>query len=212
MKTLVLIALTTIMFHAKIWAADKGLPSNSRETTQGFFSLAGFYAYNGSRLLNTDGTFTNYTLQGYGGELDIRLLDPDFGDIRAFGRYQIANNQGSQSSGYSIKSEEMTFGLKFYEGSHVFLSGSLGPGKTDLSSPSGNGLHMGYTVLRIALGVQFSLTDTLLMGFEADYRNAPVRKSQNPELTDNTYYEGIGGLLKIIWSPPSETININMHK
>lgn len=203
--TALILAFTVLMSALPAFAA--GPIESSRETSKGFFSFAGSYGMGASRYLNGDGSFTTYKGTLLAADLDIMLFDTGAGDVRAFVRYQMMA-KGEGNPGETIDQRETTLGLKFYVGSHLYLAGSMGPGTTTLSSETnGTSISMKYDVMRAAMGLEFGITESVFMGLEADYRSANVRVNRNPDLTENTALEGIGGMLKLIWSPPSVTIN-----
>jgi hypothetical protein len=206
-RTIAALILALISLMSAVPAFAAGNLESSREIQKGFFSFGAFYGMGASRYLNKDGSFTNYKGSLLGADLDIMLFDSGAGDVRAFVRYQMMTD-GEANAGETIDQRETTVGLKFYVGSHLYLAGSMGPGTTTLSSETnGTSISMKYDVMRAAMGLEVGLTDSIFMALEADYRSANIRVNRNPDLTDNTALEGIGGMLRLIWSPPSVTIN-----
>lgn len=207
MKARATFILLLAMLTPAVPAFAAGGVESSREVSKGFFSFAGSYGMGASGYLNQDGSFTNYKGNLLAADIDIMLFDTGAGDVRAFVRYQMMT-KGEANAGETIDQRETTLGLKFYVGSHLYLGGSMGPGTTTLSSElNGSSISMKYDVMRAAMGIEFGITESIFMGLEADYRSANIRVNRNPDLDANTALEGIGGMLKIIWSPPSVTIN-----
>ncbi len=207
LKTCTTLILASLLLMSAVPALAAGPVESSRETKKGFFSFGTYYGMGASRYLNGDGSYTNYKGSLLGADLDIMLFDTGAGDVRAFIRYQMMTD-GKANAGETIDQRETTVGLKFYAGSHLYLAGSMGPGQTKLASElNGTSLTMKYDVMRAALGIEFGLTESIFMALEADYRAATIRVNRNPELTENTALEGIGGTLRLIWSPPSVTVN-----
>ncbi len=107
-----------------------------------------------------------------------------------------------------MDSTETVGGLKLYIGTHVYWGGALGVGKTKIISSSRT-LEMNYQMVKALFGSDIKLTESLFLGLELSYRSAPIRKNENIGLTQNTYIEGVGAALRLIWSPPSVTFISN---
>ncbi len=180
--------------------------SSSREVQKGFFSMGLSYGQSGSHLLNTDGTFSDYKNSGYGLDIDILIWNAELGDIRIFGVHTSESGKNTKLTTDTLNSTENVAGLKVFAGSNLYLSGGLGRGQTKLKSPTlGVEMNLSYQMVRAALGVEFALTDSIFMGIEAAYKSGPIRKDQNESLVENSFIEGFGGSIRLIWSPPSVT-------
>jgi hypothetical protein len=160
-----------------------------------------------TRFLNTDGSFSTYSLKGWGPELDILIWGAGSGDLRLFVKNLTANGNGQKVSDDSLQVSETSFGLKFFAGNHLYLAGAWGLGNSTLESPAqGTTKRFSYDVISAYLGIEFALTESLFFGFEGSYRNAAVRLNRNSDLTENTYFESLAAGVRLIWSPPSVTI------
>ena len=180
--------------------------SSSREVQKGFFSIGAAYGMAGSRLLNTDGGFADYKTKSYGLDIDILLWNADIGDIRIFGQHNMESGKNTKLPTDTISSAESVAGLKVFAGKNLYLSGGWGRGQSKLKSPSIDvTMNLSYEMVRAALGLEFALTDSIFVGLEAAYKSGPIRKSQNESLVQNSFIEGFGGSLRLIWSPPSVT-------
>lgn len=207
---IVLICILTCTAAAN--GAEGARSASSREIKKGFFGLGVFGGMGGSRFLNSDGSYATYKTNSVGADLDVLLLEPEMGDIRLFIRHQVAKSGGGTPSGESLSQEETVIGLKVYAGSHLYLAGGMGPGKSHLSSPTNStSVDLKYDVMRASLGLELALTENVFLALEFDYRSAPVLKNKNPDISENTFFEGMGGTLRLIWSPPSVT-TINYSK
>jgi hypothetical protein len=80
------------------------------------------------------------------------------------------------------------------------------------SKTNSNELAISNNITKMSLGIEYPISDTFYLGLEIAYRTGPVKKSENPDLSSSTTYEGSSGLIKIIWSPPSITNNFSVRK
>lgn len=180
--------------------------SSSRETQKGFFSLGFSYGQAGSRFLNTDGSFADYKSSTFGIDIDVLVWDANIGDIRIFGNHTLENGKNTKLTSDTLSAAESIVGLKVFAGQNLYLSGGWGRGQSKLKSPSIDvDMSLSYTMIRAALGVEFALSDSVFMGLEAAYKSGPIRKDQNESLVENSFIEGFGGSIRLIWSPPSIT-------
>lgn len=179
----------------------------SSTNTRGFFSVGLQYGLVKSRLLNTDGTFAAYDASAYGVDLDILLWSAGTGDIRFFGLHTQDNGKSTSVGENKIATGETVFGIKFFVGSHLYLAGGIGNGSTKLSIEGEPSLTLSYQMVKALFGVEFQLSDSFHAGLELSYRNAPIRRSGNSSLSENTYTEGMGAALRLVWSPPSVTFS-----
>lgn len=192
-----ILTFSSIVTHAQ---------SSSRDVQKGFFSMGFSYGQSGSRLLNMDGSFSDYKNSSYGLDIDILVWNAELGDIRIFGAHTEESGKNTKLKSDTIASSESVAGLKVFAGENLYLSGGWGRGQSKLRSPSIDvSMNLSYTLVRAALGVEFALTDSIFVGIEAAYKSGPIRKDQNESLVQNSFIEGFGGSLRLIWSPPSVT-------
>ena len=190
------------------FAVAAGAIESSRETKRGFFSVGGYYGLGLTRFLNTDGSFSTYSQKVFGPELDILLWGAGAGDIRLFVKNLNSQGEGRKVSDDKLKVSETSFGLKFFAGDHLYLAGAWGQGSSTLdSSTNGTSVRLSYDVMSAYLGIEVALTDSLFIGLEGIYRNAAIRTSKNTEISENSYFESMAGGIRLMWSPPSVTIN-----
>ncbi len=178
----------------------------SRESTKGLFSVGLKFGMGASRLLNTDSSFANYKTNGYGLDLDILLWDSGAGDIRLFGQHSQMSGQSESTSSNKIESAETTAGVKFFVGKHLYLAGGLGNGNSKLKSDVGS-ISLSYQMVKALFGLEVQLSESFYLGLELSYRSAPIKKDGNSSLSENSYIEGMGAGLRLVWSPPSVTFS-----
>lgn len=176
----------------------------TRSSQKGFFSVGAQYMLGGNRLLNTDSGYATYKNKGYGLDLDILLWDSGGGDIRLFGSHSQTTGELSGNTSNKMESSETVAGIKFFTGSNLYLAGGLGNGSTKLKN-TGSTATLSYQMVKALLGLEFQLSESWFIGLELSYRSAPIKKDGNSSLTENSYIEGMGAGLRLVWSPPSVT-------
>lgn len=179
---------------------------SSTETRKGWFSIAAQFGLGDSRFLNTDGNYSYYKTQNYGLGLDVLLWDAGAGDIRLFVQHEAGSGTSHSDTQYKLTSSETVAGIKIFAGNYMYLAGGMGAGQTTLENSSSY-LRLGYDLVQASIGLEFALTSSFFAGIELDYKNAPLRKARNTSLEQNSYYESVGAYLRLIWSPPSVTVN-----
>lgn len=163
-----------------------------------------------ARFLNSDGSYADYRTTTYGLDLDILLWDSGAGDIRFFVGHQASDGAANQNKSDKLSPSETFGGLKFFAGRNLYLGGSLGQGSAKLKSPSREtSVDLSYDLVRATLGLNFAITESLFVALEGHFKEAPLGKAKNPDLSENSYFEGMGATLHLIWSPPSVQINYN---
>ena len=201
-RTLVLFFLV-LFFSKNIFAQGK---LYNFEEEKGIFSLGLSGGIAKSGLLNTNSNFSGYDLTNFGFDVDFRLWGMGPGEFRMFVSYLVGEGKGNSVSSDIIKTEETVLGVKINIGSNLYLSFGAGPGKINLSSSSNSAeIKMTQILNRVSIGGEFPLTSRFYLGADLSYKNAPIKRSENPTMSENSYYEGSAFMLRFIWSPPSVT-------
>ncbi len=169
---------------------------------KGMFSLAGNVGVTQSGLLNANGNFSGYNVTNFGADVDFSLISGS--DFKLFISYLTGSGSERNEASNKIKTEETIFGLKVGINSYMYMTAGMGPAKMTLSSTQNNTeIKLTNLLTRISLGTEIPVGSTFSIGLDLSYRSGPVKKSENTALSENSYYEGSGLLLKFIWSPPS---------
>lgn len=169
---------------------------------KGMFSLAGNVGVTQSGLLNANGNFSGYNVTNFGADVDFSLISGS--DFKLFISYLTGSGSERNQANNKIKTEETIFGLKVGINSYMYMTAGMGPAKMTLSSTQNNTeIKLTNLLTRISLGTEIPISSSFSLGLDLSYRSGPVKKSENTALTENSYYEGSGLLLKFIWSPPS---------
>ncbi len=180
---------------------------------RGFFSLGLIVGAAKTGLQNTNGNYSGYQTTNFGADLELKIFGSGAGQIGIFGSYIYGDGKNSSNQNDKIVSQETALGLKIGLSPNFYLSGAATNNKLSLSSSSSsNTLSISHNMTKVALGIELPMSEEFLFGFEVNYRTGPVKKSDNPDLTNNTYYEGSSALIKLIWSPPSVTNNFGGKK
>ncbi len=148
-------------------------------------------------LLNTNGKMASYGLTQVGGDIDIRVLGSGPGELHIFVSYL-------RGFGKNIANTESILGIKTYMSPYFYLSTGFGPHKINLKASSSTTSDMTLTnsIIRVSLGTDFPISDSLYLGGELFYREGMIKKTRNSQLIENSSYDGITFLVKLTWSPP----------
>lgn len=189
---------------AKVYAQE------TESLSRGSFSVGISAGDNNLRFLNTDGKFTAYQYTSIGYYLDMQIFNfGSGGALRAAGNYQNGEGKSEALSTDTIDYSEYDFGPKLYANSWLYFYAGLGKASADLIGKSdGASLDLKYDIRKMSAGIEFPIFDELYVGIDVSYRNGYIPVNGNPDLTQNTYGEGVSYSLRILWCPPFKTINL----
>lgn len=183
-------------------------PDISTTYERGFFSLGLLSGYSQSRTLNSDSTFSKFSGASYGFQLEVSLTQLDSGDIRLLGNWS-HDDLKEKAGTYKLQGDSIGGGLKFYANRTFFLQTTYGEIRQKYESTD-----FSYSVknkyLAVALGADFPITESLLLGASVQYTTNPIKKT--PSISSNSFSEAGQVFLLLTWSPPITVINTTAPK
>ena len=160
-----------------------------------------FGSYVDSRLLNRDGSFSQYRGYGYGSQLGFAIYrNTDF-KISILGEYLKSTTTSSYDSGLKMDREETSAGLQIDFFSRLQLNVAYGQASNKTQS-SGIETGFSHSFTSMGLGLRiFNISEEMSLNALCWYKSGFASRS-NSDLATNSGYEGLNVTLGLVWSPP----------
>ncbi len=156
-----------------------------------------------STVLNQDATTSSFSGFSYGAQLEISLTQSNDGDVRLFGLWN-QDELKEKSGDFKLTNNALVFGLKFYANRFMFLQAGMGSMTQNFKS-STEDFKVKNSVLSAAVGFDYPISDSLLMGISGQYTVNPIKKTD--DIGSNSFAEATQIYLTLTWSPPITIIN-----
>ncbi len=184
---------------------DNGFVSSKQQ--RGFFSIGFIGAYQSSRLINQDGTYSAFTGSLYGLSLEIGVMGSGAGEFRIFGTSLLGTAKNNEQNTDLMNRSETLYGIKIYTNPHLFMAAGYG-NENIKTKNSITEVNLINKTTALGLGLDFQIKSSWFLSLQGWYKSGPIKKDENTSLTGNSGFDAAEGHLVLIWSPPMTTVNV----
>ncbi|MBX3041223.1 MAG: hypothetical protein KF789_11010 [Bdellovibrionaceae bacterium] len=208
MRRLVFFIILFSCFQSEGGALNGGGEMQSFVDERRFFGLAMLAGLTKSSLQNADGSEAGYQAYNLGAELELPIWGEGAGRVSLIGSYLFGEGTNNTNKQNKLKSETALLGLRIGLGRSLYVSAATGTNRLNLSSSDTSAkLGMKHSLMRASVGADFPVSENIYLGVELSYQTGSVKRNDNSQLTENTSFDGVTGLVKMIWSPSSIIVN-----